>query len=214
MYPVEWSIISNNADKEIELKIQSTTTPSSQKEKAEVILIKITPWLDWKIWAYLSENISINENFEYKYSLWESIKNWFKETYYESLLTLKWINLLVKNIFNPDTPQEREEAINNVAWPIGLVNFISSSLSAWLIYFLIIWAIISINLWVFNLLPIPAPDGWRFIFILINSIFRRIIGKKAINENVEWFIHVIFFILLIALSLIIAYNDISKIISN
>jgi regulator of sigma E protease len=217
-------IISENAEKEIELKIQSTNkwsqnntsppTPLLRGEGSLIRLVKITPWNDWKIWSYLSENVKIDENFEYKYTFIQAIKNWYKETYNESILTIKWIWLIVQKIFNPKTPEERDEAISNVSWPIGLVDFISSSLSAWLIYFMIIWAIISINLWVFNLLPIPALDGWRFIFILINLIFSKIFGKKAINEKLEWFIHIIFFLFLIALSLIIAYNDISKIISN
>jgi regulator of sigma E protease len=78
----------------------------------------------------------------------------------------------------------------------------------------IIAAIISINLWVFNLLPIPALDGWRFIFIFVNGIIEKLFWKKAINALVENFIHVWFFILLIALSILIAYNDIIKIINS
>lgn len=213
-------IIWNNKNKEVELKIQPISNNSVFNKKVEInskleeIIIKLKVWDDWKIWSYLSENIEINEDFKYKYNISDSIKNWFKETYYESILTLKWIWLLGKNIFNPETPKEREDAINNVSWPIGLVEFISSSLSAWIIYFLIIWAIISINLWVFNLLPIPALDGWRFIFILLNYIFSKVFWKKIINEKIEWIIHIIFFLFLIALSLIIAYNDVSKIINN
>ena len=73
---------------------------------------------------------------------------------------------------------------------------------------------ISINLWVFNLLPIPALDWWRFLFITINSIMKRIFGKKIISEKTEAFLHFWFFVLLIALSLIIAYNDLNKIFAN
>jgi regulator of sigma E protease len=87
-------------------------------------------------------------------------------------------------------------------------------MSQWIIFIIIIWAIISINLWIFNLLPIPALDWWRFLFIVINSITQKLFRKKILNENIEWLIHVLFFIILIALSLIIAYNDINKIIIN
>ena len=176
--------------------------------------IKILVWNDWKIWAYISENIELNKDFEYKYWIIDSIKYWTLETYNQILLTFKWIWILIKKIFNPETPEERKEAISQVSWPIWIVDFISNSISAWIYFIIIIWAIISINLWVFNLLPIPALDWWRFLFITINSILKKIFWKKIISENTEWLIHIWFFIILIALSLLIAYNDIIKIISD
>ena len=167
---------------------------------------------NWKIWAYIWDNIKLNKDFEYKYSFLNSIKYWTIETYNQTLLTFKWLWILIRKIFNPETPKERQEAINQVNWPIWIVDFITNSMQAWITFIIIIWAIISINLWVFNLLPIPALDWWRFLFITINGLIKKIFWRKAINEKTEWFIHLWFFILLIALSLIIAYNDINKII--
>ena len=167
---------------------------------------------NWKIWAYIWENIKLNKDFEYKYSFLNSIKYWTIETYNQTLLTFKWLWILIRKIFNPETPKERQEAINQVNWPIWIVDFITNSMQAWITFIIIIWAIISINLWVFNLLPIPALDWWRFLFITINGLIKKIFWRKAISEKTEWFIHLWFFILLIALSLIIAYNDINKII--
>jgi regulator of sigma E protease len=95
-----------------------------------------------------------------------------------------------------------------------MVDFMTKSIGNGIIFILILWAIISINLWVFNLLPIPALDGWRFVFIVINGTIQKIFWKKAINERLEWSIHVLFFLFLIALSVLIAYNDITKIINN
>lgn len=168
----------------------------------------------WKIWTYLGENIKVNENFVYKYWILDSIKFAFIETKNESLLTLKWLSYIIRKIFNPETPEERKEALESVSWPIWIVDFISSSLQAWFIFLIIFWAIISISLWVFNLLPIPALDWWRFLFILTNSIIEKIFWKKIISEITEAILHTTFFIILIALSVIIAYNDISKIINN
>lgn len=185
------------------------------------INIKIIPQLKqadnsnkWKIWASIWDNIMINKNFEYKYWFLESIKYWTIETYNQALLTFKWIWLLFNNIFFPETPKIRQDAIESMNWPIWIVNIISNSLSAWIKFIFIFWAIISINLWVFNLLPIPALDWWRFFFITINGLIKKIIWKKAISETTESIIHLWFFIILIALSLIIAYNDINKIISQ
>jgi len=169
---------------------------------------------DWKIWAYISEDIQINKDFEYKYWFIDSVKYWFYETYNQSLLTFKWIWMLVKKIFNPETPQERTEAIQQVSGPIGIVDFITNSLSSGVKFLFIITAVISINLWVFNLLPIPALDWGRFIFITINWLIKKAFWRSAINAKLENIIHFWFFILLIALSILIAYNDIIKIINN
>ncbi len=164
-----------------------------------------------KIGSYISPNITLNTDFQYNYWFINSIKYWFKETFNQSLLTVKWLWMLVWNILNPKTPEIREEALSQVRWPIWIVDFISDSLKWWIVFLIIIWAVISINLWVFNLLPIPALDGWRFLFITINGVIEKIFWKKAINENTENIIHVWFFMFLIALSLLIAYNDISTI---
>lgn len=169
---------------------------------------------EWKIWTYLWENLEINENYTIKYNLIGSIKYAFLETKNHILLTFKWIWILVKKIFNPETPIERQEAIESLSWPIWIVDFINKSLSAWLIFLIVIWAIISINLWVFNLLPIPALDWWRFIFITINWLLKKLFGKKIISGKTEAIIHFSFFVLLIILSIFIAYNDVNKIISN
>jgi membrane-associated protease RseP (regulator of RpoE activity) len=176
--------------------------------------IKIQVPEEWKIWIYLWENISVNENFIYKYWVLDSAKFALLETKNQVIITFKWLSYLVQKIFNPEKPEEREEAIKAMSWPIWIVSFISESLKAWIIFLIIFWAIISINLWVFNLLPIPALDWGRFLFIFINWIIEKLFWKKIIWPTSEAIIHFSFFILLIALSVIIAYNDISKIINN
>ncbi len=207
-------IISDNKWKSIDFWIMQKTDCEEPNECLSYIPknILINIWNDWKIGSYISENIKLNENFEYNYWALDSIKYWISETYNQIFLTFKWLWILIRKIFNPETPVERQEAIDQVSWPIWIVDFISNSLEAWFVFLLVIWAIISINLWVFNLLPIPALDWWRFIFITINWLIKKIFWKKAISEKTEWIIHVWFFVFLIALSLLIAYNDISKII--
>ncbi len=211
------NIISKNPWKSLNLEIKRTKNNCDiTKEKTcefENILLNIAPNNEWKIWAYLVPNTEINKDFEYKYWILESIKYANLETYGQIKLTFKGIWILVQKIFAPKTKTERSEAIAQVSGPIWIVDFMTKSIWNWVIFILIIWAIISINLWVFNLLPIPALDGWRFLFIVINSIIKKIFGKKVISESVEWLIHVWFFIFLIALSLLIAYNDINKIIN-
>jgi len=230
LYPVEWSIAEKAWIKEWDLlthvnwkeidtpeniiKLISENTWKEIKLEINESIIKIIPSNEWKIWSYLSPNIKLNEDFKYKYWLLDSIKHWATETYNQSLLTFKAIWILGQKIFNPKNEKERKEAVENLKWPIWMVDFISSSLSAWIMFMIIIWAIISINLWVFNLLPIPALDWWRFLLININSFIKMIFWKKAINEKTEWIIHLLFFVFLIALSIIIGYNDVVNIINK
>lgn len=198
------NILEKNKNSKIEIK-------RSCEQKCDEIL-KLNLWNDGKIWAYLSENIETNPNFEYKFWVFDSAKFAFLETKNQVLMTFKWVWILVQKVFNPKTKEERKEAINSVSWPIWVVNFISNSFSVWIIFLIIIWALISINLWVFNLLPIPALDWWRFLFIILKSSFKKIFKKDFLSQNIENLIHVSFFVIFLALSLIIAYNDINKII--
>ncbi len=167
-----------------------------------------------KIGTYVWENIEINKNFEFKYWVFDSIKYWFYETYVQSILTLKWIWILAKKIFHPKDKQERKQALQQLSGPIWIVDFVSNSLWAWIIFLAIITAIISINLWIFNLLPIPALDWGRFLLLTINKIIKFISRGKINTNNFENCLHLIFFIVLIALSLLIWYNDIEKIINK
>ena len=75
-----------------------------------------------------------------------------------------------------------------------------------LIYF---GAFIAINLAVMNLLPIPALDGGRIFFVLVNSLF-TLITRKEIDPKYEGYIHTVGLILLLALMLVVAVSDVWK----
>ena len=194
-------IVSKNAWKKIILKIKNKNHNLSKK-------IELQVGKNWKIGSYVSKNIILNKNFEYKYSLLDSIKYWALETYNQSLLTLKWLKILAQKIIFPEKKEERKEALESMKWPIWIVDIITNSLDNWVKFLLILAAIISINLWVFNLLPIPALDWWRFFLISINTFFSKIFKKKAISSNIENIIHLFFFLILISLTILISYNDI------
>ena len=67
-------------------------------------------------------------------------------------------------------------------------------------------AYISINLGVFNLLPLPALDGGRLFFLLIEGIVR-----KPVPAKYEGYVHAAGFILLIGLMIAVTFQDIFKI---
>jgi regulator of sigma E protease len=69
-------------------------------------------------------------------------------------------------------------------------------------------ALISINLGIFNLLPIPGLDGGRLVFVLLEWVRR---GKR-ISPQKEGLVHMIGFVAMILLILVISYFDVARII--
>ena len=85
-------------------------------------------------------------------------------------------------------------SIRNLSGPVGTISQVASLTSQSISYVLILLPLLSINLGVFNLLPIPALDGGRVVFTLIEMIFR-----KPVPRNIEAKIHFVGIILLFAL---------------
>lgn len=209
----QWPVIVHGVEQVINIIQSHPDAPMKfyLERQGQKIEVNITPTSDGRIGSYISNHVEINGDFRYEYGLGKSILYGVQETYGQTILTFKWLWILVQKIFAPKTKEERSEAIEQMSGPIGLVDFISKTFSEGIIFLLIIGAVISINLGVFNLLPIPALDGGRFAFIVLNTSMQKLFWKKIIGERIEGVIHVIFFLLLIALSIIIAYNDVGKI---
>ncbi len=93
-----------------------------------------------------------------------------------------------------------------VAGPVGIVQMIGQVATYGLSSLLSFAAILSVNLGLINILPIPALDGSRLVFLLIEGIR----GKKLDIEK-ENFVHLIGFVLLIALLIIVTYQDLIRI---
>ena len=75
------------------------------------------------------------------------------------------------------------------------------------IFFLL--AFITVNIGLFNLLPLPALDGGRLLFVLVEMIIRKPVPKKF-----EAIVHAAGFVLLIGLMIFITFNDIRNIITG
>lgn len=93
--------------------------------------------------------------------------------------------------------------ISAVSGPVGVTAAIGGAAKQNLRNLLPIAALITINLGIFNLLPIPALDGGRLMFILIEMITR-----KKVPEKYESLVHTAGFILLIGFMLLITAKDI------
>lgn len=98
----------------------------------------------------------------------------------------------------------------SVSGPVGLAIITNEILSSGGIVMVILpylWfvGVISLTLAIFNVLPIPALDGGRLLFLVIEAA-----TKKKIKENTEKMVHQIGFIILLALALLVTYSDIRK----
>ena len=83
-------------------------------------------------------------------------------------------------------------------------NAVNSGSYSWL-YVLNLVALLTINLGIFNLLPIPALDGGRILFVLIEMIRR-----KAIPPEKEGIVHAVGMLLLLAFIVFVSFHDIMR----
>lgn len=98
----------------------------------------------------------------------------------------------------------------SVSGPVGLAvitNEILSSGGIMMVLLPYLWfvGVISLTLSIFNVLPIPALDGGRLLFLVIEAI-----SGQRIKENVERLVHQVGFAVLLALALLVTYSDIRK----
>ena len=103
---------------------------------------------------------------------------------------------------------------DDVAGPVGIVSAISDVVEQskpdgvfYVILNLANWVVmISANLGVMNLLPLPALDGGRLVFLIIEAIRR-----KPVNRQIEGMVHFAGLMVLMLLMVVVMYNDILKI---
>jgi len=120
--------------------------------------------------------------------------------YAETFVLFK--NEIVRWIIGASSPQ--------VAGPVGIAQITGEVAKAGISPLLQFAAFFSINLAIINIFPLPALDGGRIMFVLLEWVRR---GKR-ISPKTEGLIHAIGFILLMAAILAITYQDIIRIISG
>ncbi len=128
-------------------------------------------------------------------AIYEGGRTAFKITY----LTAGGLLNLIKNA------ARGEADISNVAGPVGIVGLVGDASRLGLAYLITFTALISVNLAIINLIPFPALDGGRIIFVAIEGI-----TKKTINPKIAQILNTAGFALLIILMLIVTYRDILR----
>ena len=95
--------------------------------------------------------------------------------------------------------------VNQLSGPVGIYSIIDSQAKEGVEAVLYLMAYLSINVGIINLLPFPAFDGGRILFLIIEKVFR-----KPVSSKVENMIHTIGFMLIIGLLIYVTVNDIIR----
>ncbi|MEG1929933.1 MAG: RIP metalloprotease RseP [Anaerovorax sp.] len=96
-------------------------------------------------------------------------------------------------------------ALDALTGPVGIVSIVGDSVALGFIYVAQLAALISLNLGIVNLLPLPALDGGRLVFLVI----RKFTGK-AISDELEGKIHFVGILLLFSLMIYITFIDVGR----
>ena len=130
----------------------------------------------------------------------------FKDTFKESVSMFRMVWL---SLFDLVTGKY---SVKDVSGPVGVVDYVSDAAqesvkTADYTGLLSIMALITINIGVFNLLPIPALDGGRLFFLLI-----ELVRRKPIKQRYESLVHAIGMIILLLFMAAITFKDIYSLI--
>lgn len=135
---------------------------------------------------------------EMKHSIAGSVGSGMKNTWNMTVMMYK----VIKQLFTGDV------SVSELSGPVGIVYAVNQSAKAGVIYVVYLASLLSLNLAIMNMLPFPALDGGRLLFLMI----RKITGKR-ITDAIEGKIHFIGIILLMVLMVYVTWNDIVKFIA-
>lgn len=156
----------------------------------EVLKINVTPEKDEETGMFfLGIMFKVTEN---------SLKNNLYYGYWDTVGFAETVVIGIKDLFTGNV------GIKQMAGPVGISNIVAKT-SNFEQYIYII-AVISLSLGVTNLLPFPPLDGGKILLLLIEAIIR-----KPINENINNTIQTAGFFILMALAVVVTYNDVLRI---
>ena len=143
--------------------------------------------------------VGIGKYQETKKGFVDSIKYGLQETlHYGTLIFTAIINLFV-SLFTGGF------SLNQLGGPVAIYEMSSSAAKSGLVTTLQWTGILSVNLGLMNLIPIPVLDGGRIIFVIYEAIF-----KKPINKKAQYYLTIAFGLLMVALMLAVTWNDIQR----
>lgn len=100
-------------------------------------------------------------------------------------------------------------SVKQVGGPVEILRQLKMSFEASIAMALVFLAMLNVYLGLFNLMPIPALDGGRLVFLMFTIVTRR-----AVNARIENAIHTVGFVLLLGLILLITYRDLARLLGG
>ncbi|HHW68929.1 MAG TPA: RIP metalloprotease RseP [Tenericutes bacterium] len=143
-----------------------------------------------------SYKYGFSPDFTIEKGFFKSIKYGFQKTYSYIVQIVEVIGYLITGKLD----------FNSLSGPIGIYSVVGESAKAGFMTIVFLIAFMSVNVGVVNLIPFPAFDGGRLLFLVIEKIRR-----KPVDPKIENIIHSVGFFLLMVLIIAITYNDIIKI---
>lgn len=125
--------------------------------------------------------------------------NSFEFAFKQEMSLLKQMFVVLKSLFTGNL------SLNKLSGPVGIYSIVDQYKELGINALLYLLALLSINVGVINLIPLPAFDGGRILFLIIEKV-----KGSPINPKIENTIHSIGFILLMLLMVYITFNDILK----
>lgn len=95
--------------------------------------------------------------------------------------------------------------LSDLSGPVGAVSVVSDAVKTSINSMLRIMALLTINVGLFNLFPIPALDGWRLFVLIAEGITRRKLPSKA-----EYIINAVGLVVLLGFMCLVTFSDITK----
>jgi len=131
---------------------------------------------------------------------------WYRSIYHAMIMVWILLVMITTGLLKFFSQLFQGQSVGeSVAGPVGIFGITGQMVDLGWAYVLQFTAALSLNLAVLNILPIPALDGGRLFFLLIEKI-----RGKAMNRDLEAMFNTAFFFLLILLVVVVTFMDISK----
>jgi len=166
-----------------------------EHEDGKVENYKITPEYEELEDGKKQTVFGVHINQEKTYGLWNKIKYAFEKFF--AVISSMWLTIvgLVTGKISADA----------LSGPVGIYSVVGQSVNHGLYYVIYLLAYLSINVGVINIVPFPAFDGGRILFLIIEKI-----KGSPVNQKFENWCHTIGFALLMLLILYVTINDIFR----
>lgn len=188
--PETQAYIAANKGEEIAFKVE---------RNGEAVLLSGTPRLETPE-GEGALGVALNATVIVRYGWGEALLEGARETYHLTGAMLTGVGRLLAGLVGGE-----RESLQDVAGPLGIAYLTKEVSTLGLAYLLFFAAILSINLGIINILPFPALDGGRVLFVLIEMV-----KGGPVSHRVEGWFHQLGFLFLLVLMILVTVHDFGK----